>query len=216
MCATGCAQIFGIDEACEVGTGDCPLEEGTFPLATCTDYCNAITTNAVCSQVPQYTSADQCMAVCQALPTGGDPSGGHSLECRAAIAARPALESADCQDAGPAGGDTCGGPCASYCGLMEQLCPDLFDAFELDVEGLDPDRAACAAVCQELTGTPGKLFDAGPAGEDDPPGAPSAQCRIWHLIVAATYPEGSADRLEHCGHAVATRHCGAVPGDPRP
>jgi hypothetical protein len=226
----GCAQIFGIEEACEVGKNGCgaavpapctdPSDPNCEPPATCETYCQAITTNSACTDIPQYTGIDQCLRVCEHIPTEGAADDGvNNLACRVDIATRIAPESTDCVRAGPTGGDACGGPCDSYCGFMERICPEYFDGFDTQVEGLDADRAKCAQVCASLSGTT-NTFNAGPIGQNDLPDAPSAQCRIWHLIVAATYPDAPAVRLDHCGHAVGYypggMHCITVPGDPAP
>jgi hypothetical protein len=225
--ALGCAQVFGIEEACQVGTEGCgvPVQaacpdpaapECPPPATGCDTYCQAITTNSACSELPQYTSVDQCLRVCENIPTQGSAGDGvNNLACRLDIATRIAPESTDCVRAGPTGGDACGGPCESYCDFMERICPEYFDGFETTVEGLDADRAKCDQLCASLSGTT-NTFNAGREGENDLAGAPSAQCRIWHLTVAATYPVSSALRLDHCGHAVGTLHCIRVPGDPAP
>lgn len=206
-CATGCAQLFGIEEACEIG-----VDEGCAADA-CEQYCDAMLASS-CQAPPQYTNRDQCLLTCALFPPDGDDAG-NDVACRLEVASRASLESADCQDAGPTGGDLCGGTCDTYCFMMEELCPGFFDLFDRSVEGRGPDQVACASLCETLTATGDAAYDAGPLGEEGGP-MPSAQCRIWHLIVGAERDERSRDRWAHCGHAVGSLHCTPVAGDPPP
>lgn len=232
----GCAQLFGIDEACVVGEAGCAESvnpgggasgaAGAAPCAPgspgcefdagveglCAQYCTQIGDR--CSNTPQYDDArpEECPSLCRYFPraTGGSATG-NTLECRLNRVLSASGERSDCLAAGRGGDGVCGTNCEAYCSLMQALCPMYYSEFDPSDSPSD-DAAECAAQCARLSDRGN--YDPATLGEDefDEPGEATVQCRLWHLGSAALEVEqfGTFDN-SHCGHAVGVRDCNPTP-----
>lgn len=123
---------------------------------TCQQYCD-IELAACTGKNAQYESPEQCLAVCAALTPGVNPDTAvNTMACRRYHAFN-SVTGADmhCSHSGPTGDGHCGDTskpeggfttnCESYCQIVEQACPDEFDA---DLGGSD----GCMAACVKLEG----------------------------------------------------------------
>jgi hypothetical protein len=89
----------------------------------CATYCTAIMANCTGTN-QQYTTVDNCMNVCKAIPVGtaADQSG-NTLGCRiyhANFAKNDPVT--HCPHAGPGGNGVCGADCAGYCQIALMYC----------------------------------------------------------------------------------------------
>ena len=92
---------------------------------SCDEYCTQVEGNCSGAQ-SQYTSRDQCLAVCAAFEQGSPGAmNGNSLECRA-YHAGAALGDPDthCVHAGPSGGQVCGSLCEGFCSVVQFGCTE--------------------------------------------------------------------------------------------
>jgi len=202
--AIGCAQTFGIDEACEVGDSSCEQD------LLCAEYCGAVRDN--CGDEPQYNELE-CESLCPLFPraAGGMVTGANTLDCRLARAVSESAETtADCRAAGRGGNDDCGTNCEAFCSLMPEVCPTEFATFDTSGTDAAQDADACNALCLRLRDR--KAFDPDQAGEDHedlPDEMPTVQCRLWHLGSAAidVTRNGRGSFSDHCGHAIALGFC---------
>ena len=156
------------------------------PPLSCGEYCDAVML-ACAGDNAQYESQEGCEAWC--ADVAGWPAGtqsdteGNTIGCRlyhAGVAAegQPALH---CPHAGPTGGGVCGAWCDVYCELAEAVCTG--------DDALFWDGVGCSAGCAEY---PADAAVGATAGD-------SVQCRLYHLGLAGTGPEGSP--ATHCPHA---------------
>lgn len=224
--AFGCAQIFGIDEACVIGEPGCakPAASDDSPCAPgdpacgadagidglCGQYCSQISQK--CSGAPQYDDTrPECESVCRHLPrAAGESPTGNNLECRLARVVSASGERSDCFAAGRSGDGVCGTPCDAYCSLMQALCPAHFSGFDAG-SSLADDAAACQSECSRLFDR--RDYDPSLGGEDEfDEDVATLQCRLWHLGSAAIEVEqfGTLDN-SHCDHAVGVRECLPTP-----
>jgi hypothetical protein len=104
---------------------------------------------------------------------------GNTVECRqrqAMLAEREAMFY--CPKAGPAGGGTCGTNCASYCSLLNSVCPNQASTLK-----------DCEKQCSALKDV--STFDVVANHSGD-----TLQCRLVH-VSSATF----MDTVNHCSHA---------------
>ena len=170
-------------------------------LPTCEGYCATVTANCT-DENAQYGSESACISYCQtagAIPVGATTdTGGNTVGCRAYHAdvagSAPADGSDDdhCGHAGPSGGAVCGSWCENYCHLAMTNCTGDYELYA--------DNDACMAACDGIT----VGGDANPASVTS---GDSVECRIYHLGVAGT--EGDTSAEVHCPHgqAEATAPC---------
>lgn len=105
------------------------------PSAECVAYCDLVTTNCF-GTFQQYTTNDDCLAVCKYMPTmvpdagagGSGPDGGmaDTLGCHTVYAMGTAGDHGFCTLAGPAGNGGCATPNDAYCDLEMTVCPGIF------------------------------------------------------------------------------------------
>jgi hypothetical protein len=147
--------------------------------ATCAAYCATIGTHCA-GNLTQYTSTDQCLAICAAFPPGAvGASSGNSLECRAHHASLAQSGPAThCVHAGPSGGGACGSTCEGLCTLVIHACT----GDNLAYASLDECMTACAA------------FDDSEPYDVSDVGGNTLACRLYHAAVA------TADPVTHCPH----------------
>ena len=181
---TACAGNAGTEPAETVdpdtaGTADTAGE--TEPAGgACDRYCTNALANCTGDNA-LYTSMDECLATCAAMPEG-DPAdtAGNTAYCRAYHAGDPAVmdPAMHCPHASASGGTVCGTPCEAYCSQMAFNCGG-----EVAVFPGEPDcMAACAAFPDD--------------GAFNAIDGNSVQCRIYH----ASFP-AAQDAMTHCGHA---------------
>jgi len=190
---SACRQVLGIQEAelaPEAGAGQ--AGEGTSDASRgatlCERYCDSVMTNCVGAHAV-YTSRENCLDVCAALPPGiPDDTGVDSVECRLGAARLAARDPARCSGAGPYGGGDCGEACISLCGLRERVCA----AYE------HSDVGACLAECAKLPDLGSYSID--PAARQQ--SGPHVQCRIFHVAQAAT-----GDAAHECVSADGAAPC---------
>jgi hypothetical protein len=203
--ALGCAQIFGIDEACV-------LDDACGVDRICSEYCGRIRDK--CIETPQYDfEKPECESLCPFFPRAADGAtdAADTLECRLARASSDTGETRDCYAAGRGGQEGCGSNCEAYCSLMQAVCPANFANFDPSSEGADADAAACKLECARLRDT--RVYDPSNAGEADNAGDPTVQCRLWHLGAAAidVARNGTDMQTAHCGHAAGLTPCEPTP-----
>jgi hypothetical protein len=203
--ALGCAQIFGIDEACVVDDA-CGVD------TLCTEYCARI--RVKCVDTPQYDfQKAECESLCPHFPRAAEAAtdDANTFECRLARATSLTGETRDCYAAGRGGQDDCGSNCEAYCSLMQALCPASFADFAPSDASAEADQAACLAECGRLEDL--RVYDPSPAGENEIEGKSTVQCRLWHLGAAAIdVAQTGTDVLSpHCRHASGQPPCGAAP-----
>jgi hypothetical protein len=210
----GCAQIFGIEEACVIGEPGCGaavtgLPDATEKAAECRQYCAAM--DAQCGGLQYHPEKPgECESLCPFFEreAEGTPTGNDTFECRLARATSMSREGSDCRAAGRGGDGVCGDNCDAYCSLMQAICPTRFGQFTASESELD-DEAGCRAECAVLVDR--MEYDPRPMGADEfdtDDGQPTVQCRLWHLGSAALDAAqfGSLDS-HHCGHAVGDGDC---------
>jgi hypothetical protein len=203
--SVGCAQLFGIDEACVAG------DDGCTELEPCTEYCERISTK--CADNPQYDdSRGECQALCPFFEPAADGGAAtNSLECRLGHARGINREKSDCLAAGRGGDGVCGDNCSAFCSLMQALCPARHSEFDASD---DPaaDAAACQAECALLRDRDD--FDIVTDQFDEPGTTPTIQCRLWHLGSAAVDAQSGALNSHHCDHAMGLHECAPVATTP--
>ena len=170
-------------------------------LPTCAGYCATVMANCTDDNA-QYGSESACIIYCETsgpIPLGATTdTGGNTVGCRAYHAdvagSAPGDGSAatHCPHAGPSGGAICGSWCDNYCHLAMTNCTGDYELYA--------DADACTAACDGIT----VIEAANPASVT---GGDSMQCRIYHLGVAGT--EGDVSAEIHCPHgqAEATAPC---------
>jgi hypothetical protein len=206
----GCAQIFGVDEACVAGGSGCkPAVD-----SVCVDYCKAVSDQ--CAETPQYDDnrPAECLALCPKFPRSPGIARGNTLECRMAQVNTMSGESISCKAAGRGGDGLCGTNCQSYCSLMKALCPAHFGEFDPagSDAGTDADAAdemACLAVCRRLDDRPD--YNPEVDGSDHDVSSATLQCRLWHLGAAAIELDAAGPDNSHCEHAVGMSPCFPTP-----
>lgn len=228
--ALGCAQLFGIEEACDYENDTCGAAGAPGPedavAAECAQYCAQM--RAKCADPPQYADAQrreedapratECETLCRQFPSsGGESPVGNTRECRIERITSSTGGRDDCLAAGrggqpPAGaGDGCGTNCDSFCSLMRSLCPRHFGSFDPSDSAAD-DAAACSMDCMRLRDR--EDFDSTLLGVDetDVVGDATVQCRLWHLGFAAILVE-QAQLFDnaHCDHAMGLDQCRQPP-----
>jgi hypothetical protein len=149
----------------------------------CDDYCDQMA--GTCPDM--FQSRPQCLAACQLYPTGGDPQGGNSLECRLFQ-----LGQGNCEDAGITGRDICGTACEGYCTQAVPTCAGRTPLLS--------DETSCLTLCEFMS--VGSYTD----WQTD---TDSVQCRAWHAGGPA-----QLDPDSHCAHASLynDQHCGDTCG----
>jgi hypothetical protein len=207
MLAVGCAQVFGIDEACQIGEDGCAAER------PCVEYCRRVTDKCSASW-PQYDDArGECESLCFYLESPpNDPGSSNTLDCRLERArSSGGEEENDCNAAGRGSNGACGSNCEAYCSLMRGICPDEYEAF--DPSAADDDEGLCQRVCEAMVDTDA---DYTPLPYEDNPrldlaGQPTLSCRFWHLGTAAIekQQDGVVDTF-HCRHAFGDTECEPV------
>jgi hypothetical protein len=206
--AVGCAQVFGIDEACQIGEPGCAAQE------PCAEYCERVT--AKCSaDWPQYDDArGECESVCFYFERSspGGPAAGNTLDCRLERArSSGGEEQSDCNAAGRGSNGACGSNCDAYCSLMRGVCPARYADF--DTSDADDDEGMCHRVCEamadaEVDYTP-LPFEVNP--RLDAEGQPTLYCRFWHLGTAAIeLQQDGITNTFHCDHAFGDSECEPV------
>jgi hypothetical protein len=171
----GCESIAGI-------------EDHTYQASIsmqCQTYCDTVMTNCTAA-FAVYSNTATCLRVCANLPPGNpiETMDGNNVDCRLRKAKLAKGEPAFyCPRAGPGGagpgdGEKCGSNCASYCSLLNSICPD-------EGKGLTNCEKQCSAVRDVVT------FDVAANYGGD-----TLQCRLVHVSSAA-----AAESATHCGHA---------------
>jgi len=167
LCGVGCESIAGIEQR--------HLGDST----DCIDYCDALELN--CSEEPQYTTREVCLATCKKFPPGDrfDPSlHTNTLACRLTEATDTHPEAGRCAAAGPGGNGVCGSDCESYCLLFAATCPTEFGS---------QTQETCVSQCAGLARA--SEFNAQEHGSGD-----TLDCRLVHVSSAAALPG------THCPH----------------
>jgi hypothetical protein len=162
-----------------------PTETGD-RLTLCQNYCVEVMES--CSgDFAQYPDASICVTHCNewaAWNTG--PEGNrefNDIECRLSHALSAGAGEnvpANCERAGPTGGNACGTLCVNYCDMLARNCAD-------NPEVLLP-RDECLRQC-------GNLDQDGRPGDAT---GNTVQCRLHHLTLAAHSPPRS--NQTHCPH----------------
>lgn len=156
------------------------------PEALCDEYCTEIIDNCVEDTDVQYPSHGFCMNVCSHFEIGDpDDVTGNTLFCRLSRARNAAISEpeANCQVAGPSGGNVCGDSiCDNVCDMVMDICFEEFSS-----------RAACMTDCDGLDDleTYNSTIQSGL----------EVQCRQYHVNAAAT------DAIVHCPHAGGAGPC---------
>lgn len=164
----------------------------------CETYCTAILENCLPSQVLQYTSKKQCLAMCKQFPVGTlDDTTGNTLGCRLHYANLAAADS-NCYAAGPLGVGKCGTNCDGYCSQMTGLCPTEFTT-----------PAACQASCKNLSGASSTSFSAPTYSADCWKSGDTLPARMYEVGLRSTGSGGAAN-TEAC--QLAGNPCPAVAG----
>ena len=160
----------------------------------CNHYCRLVST-ACGGDDRVYESPNQCKAVCAALGPGkiGDQSAdpmSDTVACRLWHAYTAMLDpQTHCAHAGPGGDGHCGDGsdfpnCAPYCRILQNACPDQFEA------AFDDDAEKCNVACSKLDGAePFAGYSVKGATSD----AKSLQCRMLYATRAASGDEGACD-----------------------
>ena len=199
--AVGCASVFGIDEACEIGAPGCA------PLEPCLEYCAQISDKCFVG-APQYEDPRlECESLCPYFQRSSDGTAvGNTLECRLERARSSGGEQSDCPAAGRGSNGACGTNCDAYCSLMLTVCPAQYEQFDTSGAG---DEAACHAVCESMVDA-NVAYDPLPFGEAArlDQGQPTLHCRFWHLGTAAIelQQDGFTNTI-HCNHAFGGAEC---------
>jgi len=159
-----------------------------------------------------YESAEQCKAVCNALPKGEITDiKENSVGCRKYHSYNALVDPVmHCPHTGPGGDGHCGtadmpgpdsvtGNCESYCILLARACSaDISDLATADTfEGNFKNQAACQQACGEVDG-------AGPNNGYSvatPPEGNTVQCRLLHVSRALSKP------ITECSAALGGAPC---------
>ena len=169
---------------------------------TCDAYCTLMTDTCT-GDAAQYADEESCLAYCNtagAFPAGtAEDTDGNTIGCRMYHAGVAGDSEGDdvalhCGHAGPSGGGICGSWCDNYCDLALNNCTgdnQIFGGGE-----------GCLTACEE--------FDA--RGEAGDTAGDTVQCRIYHLGVAGSDGETSADM--HCPHGDRDGGGVCVPEEP--
>lgn len=112
------------------GSGAGGMDAGIPPSPECIAYCDEVMAHCV-GNYQQYTTKDDCLAVCMAMPPGklaDDDAGtpGDGLACRKSYADLAVNDSSFCPPAGPDGAGSCGGYCDAFCEIAMSACPGVF------------------------------------------------------------------------------------------
>lgn len=91
---------------------------------TCANYCATIMASCSATTNQQYTTLDNCMNSCKAIPIGtAADTSGDTLGCRTYHAnAAKADPTTHCPHAGPGGNGVCGADCAGFCQIAMMYC----------------------------------------------------------------------------------------------
>lgn len=155
-------------------------------VSQCDEYCFLL--NRDCPD--SFSSPEQCLQACAAIPTGGSGLAGNSIECRL----RKISENPDACDAASIASDgTCGTACDGYCTQVMANCTDAQQVFE----SFD----ACIATCAFMP--VGNFNDWSLASG----GLNSVMCRAYHASAPA-----SVNPATHCPHASLyfDQECGSI------
>lgn len=170
-----------------------PAIDGAPSGADCLAYCTKVTDSCT-GAYAQYTSVEQCLAVCDTLPRGttGERSG-NSVACRTSYAGNVARTdpAGYCAVAGPFGGGVCGERCDAFCAIALGVCTRT--AWET--------VPSCVSACTNL-----KYVEQGAeAGEGlaGPMTGDTLNCRSRRLLEALSVPE-QCDELGPGGACAAT------------
>ena len=141
-------------------------DAGPVGVASCADYCTAVTTNCTGANA-QYPDENTCLSLCEAAGWELGEVGaqdGDTIACRTYHAGALAAEDATthCPHAGPTGGNQCGTWCDVYCALNLTMCTGRNAQYT--------DDAACQTACATFA-------DTGEVGDDM---GDTVQCRIYH------------------------------------
>jgi hypothetical protein len=143
----------------------------------CSDYCATVMAQCTGASA-QYPSLAACEGVCAHLPSGVDTPNG--LACRNTQAGLAASDpTLHCPAAGPAGDGVCGGNCASFCALADQVCPGQFPN-------------GCAADCPELGLAMAHYADGSTSGS-------TFACHLHYLSLAAVDGPSAAQYCPEIG-----------------
>ncbi|MFT3923678.1 MAG: hypothetical protein QM778_14195 [Myxococcales bacterium] len=122
----------------------CDLGPDTEP--DCGDYCKLVGV-ACTGDRALYGSRSQCMAVCNALPSGlAKQVTGNSVACRRWRGYASLVDATSCPSAGPIAAQPCGDPCEVYCGLAQTGCTQ---GFAEHFAGSDA-MGTCISQCKAL------------------------------------------------------------------
>lgn len=171
----------------------------------CERYCDQVM--RVCKgKYEQYRSGDQCIRVCKRLTPGveGDRDT-NTASCRMRQAQLAEAEPfVYCKSAGPLGAGKCGSDCASYCGLMDQVCTAASTAGNLELSYF-PSSQACLSACAGLPSDPNgpTAYSSSESAEPSSYVGNNVFCRTYH--VAAAIEQDTPD--EHCPHAMGGDPC---------
>jgi hypothetical protein len=122
---------------------------------TCQQYCDIELAACQDTELAQYESPEQCLAVCAALPPGVNPDqAANTMACRRYHSFNSITSPAvHCFHSGPTGDGHCGDSrkaedgfttnCESYCELLAKACPTEFDDELGSAEG-------CMEACVQL------------------------------------------------------------------
>jgi hypothetical protein len=175
--AAGCGTSGGSSGTPDMATAASPdLAMAAAP--SCADYCTAIMANCTGDMNQQYTTLDNCMASCKAMPVGATTdTSGNTLGCRLyhAMAAK-ADPMTHCPHAGPGGAGMCGTNCEGYCQIAEMYCTGANQIYT--------DAADCARTCARFSDSVRYSIAQMTGG--------STACLLYHSQEASTNPP------DHC------------------
>jgi hypothetical protein len=198
----GAGESCVADHSCIASSGSTSDGGNSDPL-TCENYCLLMDMNCQGDNL-EYRTHDVCLDICdnyiRLQPSGhyaypsDTPDGNDSLGCRLwhAHAAQedPAMH---CRNAGPLGGDYCGGPCGPFCQIVLSYCTvDHWVTTGIIQErdgGVYPYEGGISE-CDWVCGTGDAFSYLRGAGDlVDPNGmmiqsGNTLNCRLWHLETA--------------------------------
>ncbi|MFO0551325.1 MAG: hypothetical protein U0271_23245 [Polyangiaceae bacterium] len=195
---SGTGGTGGLGGGGSAGAGGAAGSGGAPPELTCDYYCSTIDARCFDGN-QQYSTVDDCLAVCDSFPVGalGDTTG-DSLGCRIyQVGFTKKAADTKCAHAGPSGGDQrggaggiCGDGCEAFCNLEMQACTGANQQYATNDD--------CMTACDAFPGSAAADdFDTGDTSGD------TFNCRLYHATAAATDPD------IHCTHTKV-----GTPNDP--